>query len=88
MKGCCSQQIEVLKQRVRVKTWFLAFRLCKIQPTKFNHPVVRCRGRGVTEFPPGVLSLKKHFRRVLGESILFCNPSIGLRLYARREDFL
>lgn len=24
----------------------------------------------MNEFPPGVLSLKKHFRRVLGESIL------------------
>jgi hypothetical protein len=83
MKGCCSQQRHTEARELRVK-----FCLCKIQPTKFNHPVVRCRRRRVTEFPPRVLSLKKHFRRVLGERFLFCNPSIGLRLDARREDFL
>ena len=87
MKGCCSQQIEVPKQRKGEKL-VPCLSLCKIQPTKFNHPVVRCRRRRVTEFPPRVLSLKKHFRRVLGERFLFCNPSIGLRLDARREDFL
>lgn len=46
MKGSCSQQVEIPKaEGERAKTRFLAFSLCKIQPTKFNHPVVRCRRR-------------------------------------------
>lgn len=36
--------------------------LCKIQPTKFNYPVVRCRRRRVTEFHLGCCRL----RRTLG----------------------